>query len=96
MTKEENGIRTYEEIKQLIKLSVQEIHKMKHCIGLDREYNKKTYFAYRNRYVTYETDRDFERLMMWGLAERYDNTYMLTKNGIEVLSDILGIEVQYD
>lgn len=47
-----------------IKLSLQQIEKMKHAIGLGYENTKKSrYCAYRNRYIVSKPDNDWEELI---------------------------------
>lgn len=54
-----------------LKLSFRQIDIMKHAIGFSRDKVKKNrYVAYRNRYVTSATDKDWEDLVFVGYATK--------------------------
>lgn len=83
-----------------IKLSVEQIHKMRHAIGLTTDTpSKKMYTPYRNYYVTGE-DPDWEELVKAGLASKRpdlfykdDIIFSVTAAGCGVLQEITGIQI---
>lgn len=83
-----------------IKLSVSQIKKMQHAIGLDNPSQSKTkQVAYRNYYAAGD-DPEWNEVVEKGLAVKRadpfckgDYIYHLTAQGIEYLSSILGKEI---
>lgn len=93
--------RTDEEIMQNVSLSLKQINYMTHAIGL--EYNdikKEKYKAYRNYFYTRKEDREWEYLVMWGLALRIDTggdiLYNVTKLGCKFLERIYWIKIDLE
>lgn len=83
-----------------IKLSVSQITKMKHAIGLDNpSQSKKNPVAYRNYYATGD-DPEWNEVVEMGLAVKRsdpfckdDFVYHLNTHGIEYLSNIIGKKI---
>lgn len=82
-----------------IKLSIEQINKLRHAISLTDTPTKKMYTPYRNYYVTGE-DPDWEELVEAGLASRRpdifhkdDIIYSVTAAGCGVLQEITGIKI---
>lgn len=83
-----------------IKLSIEQIRKMRHAIGLTADTStKKMYTPYRNYYVTGE-DPDWEELAEAGLASKRqdifykdDTIYSVTAAGCAALQEITGIRI---
>ncbi len=91
--------------KKEMKLSIGQINKMKHAIGLNvsRPDSKKRYVAYRNFYDAGENpNKEWEELVEFKLAtRRYSNIsksiiYHVSKEGLLYLSDLLGISIIYE
>lgn len=83
-----------------IKLSVEQIRKMRHAIGLTADTPaNKMYTPYRNYYVTGK-DPDWEELVEAGLASKRqdifykdDTIYSVTAAGCAVLQEVTGIKI---
>lgn len=85
-----------------IKVSLEQIEEMKHCIGFDRAKIKKQKFlyvfkAYRNRFAV-ENSVLWDELVQNGLArfvfqEGGLRLYMVTRSGAEFLGKILDTEI---
>ena len=86
--------------KKNIQLSQEQIRKMKHAIGID---NSKVvngqYSAYRT-YYSCENNEEWNEIVGHGLARKRcdpfcpkDVVYHLTKEGIEYLSELLGVKI---
>lgn len=83
-----------------VKLSVSQINKMKHAIGLDNpSRSKKEPEAYRNFFATGD-DSEWNEIVGKGLAVKRtdpfcknDFVYQLTPQGIEYLSNIIGKKI---
>ena len=83
-----------------IKLSQEQIRKMKHAIGLDNSKVKNgKYSAYRNHYSTSD-DAEWNEMVNMGLATKRkdpfcanDVIYHVADKGISYLSSILGINI---
>ena len=91
--------------KKEIKLSIGQINKMKHAIGLNvaRPNSKRKYVAYRNYYDAGESpNQDWEELVELNLAiKRNCNIsksiiYHVSEEGLLYLSDLLGISIIYE
>lgn len=88
-----------------IKLSIEQINKMKHAIGLNvaRPNSKRRYVAYRNFYDAGENpNKEWEELVELKLAIRRNSNisksiiYHVSKEGLLYLSDLLGISIIYE
>lgn len=88
-----------------IKLSIEQINKMKHAIGLNvaRPNSKRRYVAYRNFYDAGENpNKEWEELVELKLAIRRNSRisksiiYYVSKEGLLYLSDLLGISIIYE
>ena len=83
-----------------IKLSIEQINKMRHAIGMKSQTpSKKIFTPYRNYYITGE-DSDWEELVEAGLASKRpdifnkdDIIYSVTIAGYGVLQEITGINI---
>ena len=89
--------------KEDIKLSIGQIRKMKHAIGLKETspIRHGVYEAYRNCYDNGDyPNEEWDELVKLGLAIRRKYTifdsvvYHVTKKGFEYLSELLGITIQ--
>lgn len=84
-----------------IKLTQEQIRKMKHAIGF-KEYqvNNGKYNAYRNYYACEEDNADWNEIVDHGLARKRadpfcktDAVFHLTKDGLAYLSELIGVEI---
>lgn len=83
-----------------IQLSLEQIRKMKHAIGMDNsKVVRGEYFAFRN-YYTCGDNEDWNEIVGHGLASKRrdpfsskDVVYKLTNEGIEYLSKLLGVKI---
>lgn len=89
-----------------LSLSPEEIGEMKHCIGLSTKIpyirnGKKYYKPYRNRYFTCVYNETWNGLFEKGYAghaqvnEKQQTFFYLTRKGLDVLGEALGIHI-YD
>lgn len=84
-----------------IKLTAEQIRKMKHAIGLiTAKVKKGCYKAYRNYYVSGYDDADCDGIVAVGLATKCKDifyelsvVYHLNTKGIEFLSEITDIKI---
>ena len=88
-----------------VKLSIGQITKMKHAIGLNysRPNSKGKYNAYRNYYdAGDEPNQEWEDLVSLNLATKRNSTisqsiiYHVSKEGLLYLSELLGISIIYE
>ena len=83
-----------------IHLTERQIHILKHAIGYSPERIKDGRYApYRNRYAAQTDDSDWEKLVEFGLAEKYVEKsgyvwYYDSRKGLDVLGEILGIQIE--
>lgn len=88
-------------MKNNIKLTAEQINKMKHAIGFTSAKAKKgSYKAYRNYYVSWNDDADWDGIVAAGLAIKRKDifyelnvVYHLNAKGIELLSEITDIKI---
>lgn len=88
-------------MKNNIKLTAEQINKMKHAIGFTPAKAKKgNYKAYRNYYVSWNDDADWDGIVAAGLAIKRKDifyelnvVYHLNAKGIELLSEITDIKI---
>ena len=80
-----------------IKLSLQQIEKMRHAIGLGYENTKKSRdCAYRNRYIVSKPDNDWEELVSIGYATKREFeiekqiVYYVSELGMKYLGCLFG------
>lgn len=85
------------------KLSLQQIEKMQHAIGLGREKLKKSrYSAYRNHFVVGKTDEDWEYLVGIGYATKreFENEkqigYYVSNTGAKYLTCLFGCIIELE
>ncbi|ROS85120.1 hypothetical protein EEK90_02975 [Muribaculaceae bacterium Isolate-036 (Harlan)] len=84
-----------------VKLTAAQIRKMKHAIGFTPAKAKKgSYKAYRNYYVSWNDDADWDGIVAAGLAIKRKDifyelnvVYHLNAKGIELLSEITDIKI---
>jgi hypothetical protein len=83
-----------------MKLTLEQINDMKHCIGFGRGRVKRgKYEAYRNYYNTGEfTDESWDELVIQGYAKQYSRfdqfiIYCVTEKGIRLLEEILDVKI---
>lgn len=80
-----------------IRLSMTQIQKMKHALGLNHPFNtQKALVTYRNYYVTGD-DSEWNELVDRGLANKRndpfskgDFVYHVSERGLDLLSEIMG------
>lgn len=82
-----------------IKLSVSQINKMKHAVGLNMTQSEKRPVAYRNYFATGD-DPEWNEIVDFGLAVKRsdpfckdDFVYHLTEDGIEFLSKVIDKKI---
>lgn len=90
-------------IKDMVKLSMEEIKLMQHAIGLtnpSRRIKNGCYNAYRNYYVASAKSTNWDDLVAIGLATKHKDIfcemnviYRLTEKGIKTLSEIMNIKI---
>ena len=86
-----------------IKLSLSQLSKMKHAVGLNN-INKlpkdRKYSAYRNFYGTQKEDVDWEELVKMGLATRRfiewnkEYIYYVSQAGLDYLGQLFGLTIK--
>ncbi len=88
-------------IKNTDSISLEQIRLIKHTIGFDRRKVKRgKYIAWRNYYVADREMKDWESLVEWGMAVRYERMdsicYCVTDKGFDLLASILEIKIIKD
>lgn len=90
--------KTYEDIT----ITVSQINKMKHAIGIKRDSIKRyKYTAFRNYYYLSEKNEEWENLINRGFAVKHisdtgGNWYYVTKTGLQFLEKLMFIKIEED
>lgn len=98
------GIRVM--IKQDLDISSEQIDNMKHCIGFNPiKVKNDRYFAWRNYFMTTDHEKEWDKLVIQGLAVKRNfklgggpnpQCYQVSKEGFKYLEDKLNIKIIVD
>ena len=93
-------------IKQDLDISSVQIDNMKHCIGFNPvKVKNDKYFAWRNYFMTADHEKEWDKLVIQGLAVKRDfklgggpnpQCYQVSKEGIKFLENQLSIRIIVD